>query len=68
MPNPLFIPVSDVEFTWNQLVDLVDDYFEIASEQQVHEVDGVLMEGRITTQPLTGATIIEPLRSDSVGL
>lgn len=68
MPNPLLIPVSDVEFTWNQLVDMVDDYFEIASEQQVREIDGVLMEGRITSKPLVGATCIEPLRRDSVGI
>ena len=68
MPNPMVIPVSDVDFAWRQLVDMVDDYFEIASEQQVREIGGVLMDGRITTRPLTGATCIEPLRRDAVGL
>ena len=67
MPNPMLIPVTDVEFTWSQLVDMVDDYFEIASEQRVREMDGVLMEGSIATKPLTGATCLEPLRRDSVG-
>lgn len=68
MSNPLTIPVADVDFAWNQLVDMVDDYFEIASEQHVREIDGVLMEGSITTQPLVGATCLEPMRRDSVGL
>ncbi len=68
MPNPMVIPVSDVDFAWLQLVDMVDDYFEIASEQQVREIGGVLMDGRIATRPLTGATCIEPLRRDAVGV
>ena len=65
MPNPMVIPVSDVEFGWHQIVDMVDDYFDIASEQQVREVGGVLVDGRITTQTKTGATITEFLMRDS---
>jgi hypothetical protein len=65
VPNPLVVPVSNVDFTWNQIVDTVDNYFDIASEQQVQEIGGVLMEGRIESQPLTGATYLEPLRKDS---
>ena len=63
--NPLVVPVADVDFAWNQIVDMVDDYFDIASEQQVREIGGVLMEGWIETQPLVGATLLEPLRRDS---
>ena len=63
--NPLVVPVSDIEFSWQQIVDMVDDYFEIKSEQQVREIGGVLMEGRIVTRPRTGATCIEFLRKDS---
>ncbi len=65
LPNPLVVPVTNIDFAWNQIVDMVDDYFEIASEQQVREIGGVWMEGRIETHPLTGATFLEPLRRDS---
>lgn len=65
MPNPMVVPVSSVEFTWTQIVDMVDDYFDIADEQQVREIGGVLMEGRITSQPKAGATWVEPLLRDS---
>ena len=36
LPNPLEVPVTDSEFFWNQLVDTVDDYFEIASERRAN--------------------------------
>lgn len=65
MPNPLTIPVTEIDFTWNQIVDTVDDYFEIAREQQVREIGGVLMEGWIESKPRSGATCLEPLRKDS---
>lgn len=65
MPNPMVIPVNDAEFAWGQIVDMVDDYFDIASEQQVREVGSVLMEGRIVTRPKTGATCTEFLMRDS---
>ena len=65
MPNPMVIPVTDVEFAWNQIVDMVDDYFDVASEQQVREIGGVLMEGRIVSQPKTGSTCTEFLMRDS---
>ena len=65
MPNPMLIPVTDIDFAWNQIVDTVDDYFEISREQRVREIGGVLVEGSIATRPLQGATILEPLRRDS---
>ena len=63
--NPLALSVTEMEFTWNQIVDMVDDYFEIASEQPVREIGGILMEGRIVTRPKTGATCAEFLMRDS---
>ena len=63
--NPFFIPVANHEFLWTVVVDTVDDYFDIAYEQQVREIGGVLMEGWIESKPLAGATLIEPLRKDS---
>ncbi len=65
LPNPLPVPVTDYEFLWQQLVDEVDDYFQIEREERVQLVGGVLTEGRIETYPLAGATILEPWRSDA---
>ncbi|MCA9147223.1 MAG: hypothetical protein KDB05_30815 [Planctomycetales bacterium] len=63
--NPIFIPVSDHEFVWHQVVDTIDDYFQISLEERVRIVGGVITEGRIETIPLSGATIFEPWRNDS---
>ena len=64
--NPLQVPVNDSEFFWNQLVDTVDDYFEIRREQRAELTNGVPFEGSIETQYLPGATVLEPWRWDSV--
>lgn len=63
--NPLFVPVADREFTWNQLVDMVDDRFRIDREERVRFDQGVLLEGRIETFPQVGSTLLEPWRKDS---
>lgn len=63
--NPLFVPGHEPEFLWNQLVDSLDDYFRIRSEERVRIADGVVSEGRIDTYPTVGSTIFEPWRSDS---
>ncbi len=65
LPNPLAIPVTDFEFFWNQLIDTIDDYFDVQSEQRVQLVGNVATEGRIETQPQPGATILEPWLWDS---
>ena len=63
--NPLYVPLSDREFMWNQLVDTIDDYFRIDFEERVRLEAGVLTEGRIETLPEVGSTILEPWRRDS---
>jgi len=65
--NPIFIPVSNQQWAWEQIIDVVDDYFRIERERQVQLVGNVLTEGRIDTFPQVGATILEPHRPDSVG-
>ena len=65
--NSAVIPPLDAEAVWTQLVDVVDDYFKIASEQRVVFANGVPAEGRIDTFPQTGSTLLEPWRGDSVG-
>lgn len=63
--NPMYVPLSDREFLWNQLIDTLDDYFQIAREERVRLVGGVLTEGQVETRPLPGATVFEPWRQDS---
>jgi hypothetical protein len=66
--SSIVLPPSDRDFVWDQVVDVVDDYFEIEQEERVKLIGGELTEGRIDTFPLTGATLLEPWRRDSVGL
>lgn len=58
-PNPLVVPSSDFETTWNTAVEVVDEYFDIASENRLSR--------KIVTQPKIGATLVEPWYGDSVG-
>ncbi|MCU0710184.1 MAG: hypothetical protein MUF23_18055, partial [Pirellula sp.] len=34
LTNPMNVQVGDSEFLWNQIVDTVEDYFRIKSEQR----------------------------------
>ncbi len=65
--NPLFIPVGNQDLAWEQIVDVVDDYFRVERESRVQVVGNVVTEGRIDTFPQVGATWLEPHRPDSVG-
>lgn len=65
LPNPLTVQVRDAEFTWNQIVDTVDDYFDIKAENRVQMLGGIMTEGRIETHYMPGATLLEPWRWDS---
>jgi hypothetical protein len=67
LPNPLLVPVIHYEAAWESIVNIVEDYFRIAREEQVQQVGQVLTEGRIETLPQSGATLLEPHRPDSVG-
>lgn len=67
LQNPLFTPISDHEFVFHQLIDTLDNYFEIDAEERVRIEEGVILEGRIETFPTIGATYLEPWRGDSVG-
>jgi hypothetical protein len=66
-PNPIAVPVVDEELVWDQIVDVVSDYFMVAREQRARRSGEVWTEGRIETAPLDGATWLEPHRRDSVG-
>ncbi len=57
-PNPLVVPSSDFDTVWNKTVEVVDKYFDIASENRLSRT--------IVTQPRIGATMLEPWSPDSV--
>jgi hypothetical protein len=65
IPNPVQLPPASDKFVWQQVVDAVDDYFRIAREQPVQNSGPMVMEGRIETGYLIGATMMEPWRRDS---
>lgn len=65
LENPLAIPASRCDAVWDQIVDVVDDYFDIQSEQRVRQAGDVMTVGRIDTAPRTGATLLEPWRRES---
>lgn len=67
IPNPLPVRVTNHDFAWDQIVDVVSDYFPIQSSQRVQLVGNVLTEGRIETPFQVGASIFEPQHRDSVG-
>lgn len=63
--NPLFVAVEDRAYFWNQLVDAIDDHFQIVQEDRVQAIGGILTEGRVETAYKLGSTFLEPWRSDS---
>lgn len=67
-PNPTLIPGYDHDFVWDQIVDVVDDYFQVEREDRIRLIGDVMVEGSLVTRPQGGATFLEPHRDDSVGL
>jgi hypothetical protein len=63
----VFTPVTNEDYTWEVIVDVVDDYFQVDQENRVQQVGSVMTEGRIETFPQVGATLLEPNHIDSVG-
>jgi hypothetical protein len=66
LSNPMTVQVGDSEFLWNQIVDTVEDYFRIKSEQRAARDSTQWLEGRLETYPEVGATLLEPWRKDSL--
>lgn len=65
--QPVLVPVTNEDYAWEQIVDIVDDYFRIEHETRVQLVGNVVTEGRIETLPEVGGTLLEPQRYDSAG-
>jgi hypothetical protein len=66
-PSRIHVPSGNRDWTWEQIVDVFDDYFRVERERQVQVVGDVMTEGRIDGYPQIGATWLEPHRRDSVG-
>ena len=58
--NPATLPAVEPQFLWLQVVDTVDDYFRIKTEQPLNGIDGSL-----ETTYRVGATLLEPWNRDS---
>ncbi|MBM3998382.1 MAG: hypothetical protein FJ297_02370 [Planctomycetes bacterium] len=65
LDNPLFVPMTDIDFVWDQVVDSVDDFFRIDREERLRLVGNALTEGRLETFPIVGSTVLEPWRTDA---
>lgn len=63
--NPMFVPATDIDFLWDQVVDAIDDYFKVSREERLRLTGNILTEGRLETFPTIGATYLEPWRRDS---
>jgi hypothetical protein len=66
-PSTITVPITNDEWAWDQITDVVSDYFTITAEQPARRGGEALVEGRIETLPQDGATWLEPHRNDSVG-
>jgi hypothetical protein len=63
--NPSLIGVANPDLVWENVEDVIDDYFQVRREEPVRQVGDVLTEGRLETFPAVGATLFEPWRHDS---
>lgn len=66
LANPISVSVSDSEFLWNQIVDTVEDYFKIKTEQRAARDNVQWLEGRLETYAESSATLFEPWRKDAL--
>ncbi|MBN1912588.1 MAG: hypothetical protein JW818_22900 [Pirellulales bacterium] len=66
--GPVLIPPGQPECVWETVVDVVDDYFQVRSEEPIRLVEGIATDGELVTFPDTGATIFEPWRHDSANM
>jgi hypothetical protein len=65
--NPTLLPITDQEYVWETVVDVVDDYFKIKEENAVQLAGPTALEGRLDTFAAISSTLFEPWRHDCVG-
>lgn len=59
-----FVPITDPDYVYDNVVDVVDDYFRIQQEVRTKVIGNAVTEGRIDTMPEISATLLEPWRHD----
>jgi hypothetical protein len=64
--NPLQVPNHPADFVWNQVVDTIDDFFQIDSETRPMKTGEQWLEGKLETFPEIGSSYFEPWRRDTV--
>jgi len=65
--NPTLLRTADHQYVWETVVDVVDDYFKVVTEEPVRQIGEVLTEGRLETVPQISPTVLEPWRRDTAG-
>jgi hypothetical protein len=63
--NPARIGPVDPEFLLFQVVDTVDDYFKVQSEQWPRRDNVQWLEGRVVSYPMVSGTSFEPWKRES---
>lgn len=74
--NPLYVRTEDNKWLWESIVDVVDNYFPIASESPVlkdeSQNNGVLIsrftEGRLDTKPVIAPGVCQPWKKSSANI
>jgi hypothetical protein len=67
LPSSISVPVTNDEWAWGQIIDVVSDYSTVVREQPARRSGEVWSEGRVETAWQDGATWLEPHRNDSAG-
>lgn len=63
--NPAFVITANPNLLWEDVVDVLDDYFRIEREDRIRLVGDIYTEGQIDTVPESSATWFEPWRHDT---
>ena len=75
--NPLFVQTDNPYYLWEALVDVLDNYFPVLHERPIRTLntrneDGSVLvtrtEGRIDTEPVVAAGVLQPWKKNSVNL
>jgi hypothetical protein len=65
--NPSLVPIADHQVVWDNVSEIIAEYFRIEREEPVRLIGNTLTEGRIDSFPEVSPTILEPWRPDTVG-
>ena len=66
-PNPISVPVIDEEYAWDQITDVVTDYFKIAREQRASPRQCRNVRRPHRYRAARQRTLAQPHRNDSIG-